>query len=73
MPSNSPPVAAINTIGPIILIAVVYGIGVYAAVRWRRARTPQQRSWWGLRAAAVFALALIVTLNQYVLHLHWPG
>ena len=73
MPSASPPVAAINTIGPIILIAVVYGIGVYATVRWRRASMAQQRSWWRLRAAAVIALALIVTLNQYALHRHWPG
>jgi len=67
------PVSALNTVGPILLIAVVYGIGVYAVVRWRRATTQQQRNWWGLRAAAVFALALLVTLNQYVLHLRWPG
>lgn len=67
------PAMTINTIGPIILIAVVYAIGVYAAVRWRRAATQQQRNWWGVRAAAVFALALFITLNQYVLHLRWPG
>jgi membrane protein YdbS with pleckstrin-like domain len=70
MPNTA--VQSLNTIGPLILIAVIYAIGVFAVVRWRLAETPQKRNWWGLRAAAVFALALFVTLNQYVLHLRWP-
>lgn len=67
------PTTAINSVGPLILIAVVCAVAVYAAVRWLRAGTPQQRNWWGVRAAAVFALAVFITLNQYVLHLRWPG
>ncbi|HEY7849311.1 MAG TPA: hypothetical protein VIC27_04555 [Ktedonobacterales bacterium] len=67
------PTSAINTIGPLILIAAIAVVGVYAGVRWLRATTPQQRNWWGIRAGASFALALFVALNQYILHLRWPG
>lgn len=63
---------SVNTIGPIILIAAVAAIGIFAGVRWRQATTPEKRRWWGLRAAAVFALALFIALNQYVLRLRWP-
>ena len=67
------PSTPINAIGPLILIALIVAIGAFAAVRWLRAETPQQRTWWGLRSAAVFALAILITLNQYVFHLHLPG
>ncbi|HZC04921.1 MAG TPA: hypothetical protein VE338_04710 [Ktedonobacterales bacterium] len=70
MPSAT--VQSINTVGPIILIAAIYAVGVFAVVRWRQATSPERRNWWGIRAAAVFALALFITLNQYVLRLRWP-
>ncbi len=71
MPGNA--LRAINTAGPLLLIAVIVGIGVYALLRWRRADTREKRSWWRLRALAMLALALFIALNQYALHLHWPG
>jgi len=70
MPGDS--VQSINTIGPVILIGVVAAIGVFAGVRWRQAASPEKRKWWGLRALAVFALALAIALNQYVLRFRWP-
>jgi phosphoglycerol transferase MdoB-like AlkP superfamily enzyme len=70
---SNPTNQLINTAGPVILIVVIFAIAVFAFVRSRLATTPDKRRWWSLRAAAVFALALFVALNQYLLHLHWPG